>query len=89
MTVDQAEYVAYWASVTDRSPGDVYVPFALTETSRPKDLTMKNQPAPVADRHQQVAENHYVSNETDFKPAPELFDPAALQAEIAEAVNGK
>lgn len=31
MTVDQAEYITYWTTVTGRSPHEVYVPLALRE----------------------------------------------------------
>jgi hypothetical protein len=40
----------------------------------------------MADRHDQNTEDSY-PREVDFTPAPELFDPAALQAEIEASVN--
>jgi len=48
---------------------------------------MLNMPAPVADQHQQVASTTFQGQEIDFEPAPELFDPAALQQEIWAALH--
>ncbi len=48
---------------------------------------MKNQPPPVDPRFQQVASTTSEVQEIDFDPAPELFDPAALQTEIWAATH--
>lgn len=48
---------------------------------------MLNQPPPVAARYQKVASTSSEVQEIDFTPAPELFDPAALQKEIWAATH--
>lgn len=51
---------------------------------------MKNQPAPVEPKHQQVASTQFEGHgEIDFTPEPELFDPAELQRDIRAAINGQ
>lgn len=41
----------------------------------------------MVDRHDQNTEDGYPRT-VDFEPDPELFDPAALQAEIEAKING-
>jgi hypothetical protein len=48
---------------------------------------MRNQPGPVARRHQQVASTQYEPQTVDLVPAPELFDVVELSRVIWASIH--